>query len=108
MSELRRHPRREVRVEFVCKDESGLGQLIFDSADVSAGGAFLVSDVLFEQGETLSIDFTLPGGVALHTVARIAWVRRFPAEGQEAGMGIEFLGLGGIERRALDAYLKGP
>ena len=94
-----------MKVEFVCHDETGLGQLVFDSADLSTGGAFLVCDMLFEQGEALSLAFVLPGGSTIRCESRVAWVRRFPAQGQEAGMGLEFVGLAEFDRRALEAFV---
>jgi hypothetical protein len=36
----------------------------FDSADVSGGGAFLRSDMLFEVGELLVLQFALPNGAS--------------------------------------------
>jgi len=107
MSELRRDIRKAVRVEFVCHDESGAGELLFDSADLSTGGAFLVSDVLFEQGEVLSLSFVLPTGSTSRCEARVAGVRRFPSQGQAAGMGVQFLGLAELDRRALEAFIEG-
>ncbi|MBI5547529.1 MAG: PilZ domain-containing protein [Deltaproteobacteria bacterium] len=107
MSEQRRHLRRALRVEFRCRDESGAGELVFASADVSEGGTFLVSDVLFERGEMLQLELDLPQGGTLRCAARVAWVRRFPERGQEAGMGVEFLALQEADQRALDSFLKG-
>ena len=37
-----------------------VGGIRFDSADVSPGGAFLRSDLLFEVGELLRLEFQLP------------------------------------------------
>lgn len=107
MSELRRNYRKAVKVEFVCHDESGAGELMFDSADLSTGGAFLVSDVLFEQGDTLAMTFVLPTGSTIRCDSKVAWVRRFPAQGQAAGMGVQFLGLAELDRRALEAFVDG-
>ena len=104
MSELRRHPRKSIRTEFVCRDESGQGELWFDSGDVSAGGAFLLSQVLYEQGELLKLELGLSGRV-LRCEAYVAWVRRFPAPGEEAGMGVQFVWLADADRRALEAFL---
>jgi hypothetical protein len=36
----------------------------------------------------------------------VAWVRRFPAPEEPAGMGIEFVRLGKDERAALDAWVR--
>lgn len=106
MSEQRRHRRRTLSVEFHCRDEAGAGELVFDSADLSIGGAFLVTDVLLELGEELRLEFPLPGGPVLRCAARIAWVRRFPAPGEEAGMGVEFLALDEFDRRALESLME--
>jgi hypothetical protein len=105
MSELRRQPRKAIKVEFLCQDASGAGELVFDSSDLSTGGAFLVSDVLFEQGDMLGMECHLPNGPTLQCEARVAWVRRFPATGQKAGMGIEFVGLAESARAALAVFL---
>lgn len=106
MSELRRHVRKALKVGFSCREETGAGELVFDSADVSLGGAFLVSDVLLEQGEVLSLAFSLPDGASLRCTARIAWVRRFPARGEEPGMGVEFTSLTEFDQRALESFLE--
>ena len=106
MSELRRSVRKAVKVEFVCHDESGLGELMFDSADLSSGGAFLVSDVLFEEGETMGLAFVLPNGSVIRCESRVARVQRFPVQGQPAGMGVEFVGLAELDRRALESFLE--
>ena len=37
--------------------------------------------------------------------ARVAWVRRFPKEGESGGMGVEFLAMGEEDRSVLGAYL---
>ena len=106
MSEARHHPRKSVQVEFRCRDESGAGELFFDSADVSAGGAFLVSDLLLEQDDLVALEFTLPSGAPLRCQARVAWVRRFPASGERAGMGVEFRDLAEFDQRALESFLE--
>jgi len=104
MSELRKHPRKSVRTEFVCRDESGQGELVFDSGDLSAGGAFLLSQVLFEQGERLKLELGLPGRTVC-CEAYVAWVRRFPGPGEEAGMGVQFVWLADADRHALEEFV---
>ena len=106
MADLRQNPRKAVQVRFRCHDEAGEGELFFDSADLSTGGTFLVSDLLFEQGDPLTLEFCLPSGTTLRCEASVAWVRRFPASGQEAGMGIQFHDLPEFDQRALDAFLE--
>ena len=103
----RRHARRTLSVEFRAGGMDGLGSLELSGADVSAGGAFLVSDVLLEPGETLSLEFEIAGRSGpVHAQARVAWVRRFPGPEQPSGMGIEFVRLGRDERAALDAWAR--
>ena len=104
----RRHARRTLSVEFRAGGTDGLGALELSGADLSAGGAFLVSDLLLEPGEMLSLEFQIAGRPAPAQVqARVAWVRRFPGPAQPAGMGIEFVRLGKDERTALDAWVRG-
>jgi hypothetical protein len=94
----RRHARRTLSVEFRAGGMDGLGSLELSGADLSAGGAFLVSD--------LSLEFEIAGRSGpVHAQARVAWVRRFPGPEEPSGMGIEFVRLGKDERAALDAWV---
>ena len=102
----RRHARRTLSVEFRAGGLDGLGSLELSGADLSAGGAFLVSDLLLEPGETLSLEFEIAGRGPVQAQARVAWVRRFPGPEEPAGMGIEFVRLGKDERAALDAWVR--
>ena len=105
-SELRRHTRRTLRVEFWGTDSEGAGELSFEGADLSAGGAFLKSDLLLEAGERLSLEFQITGATEpVKVQARVAWARRFPDAEEPAGMGIEFLSIGEAELTALRAHL---
>jgi len=105
-AEQRRHVRRALSVEFRARDAAGEGELTLVGADLSAGGTFLRCDVLLEPGETLILEFRLPGApVPLATPARVAWVRRFPDGDEPAGMGIQFLALSSGDRQALEAAL---
>lgn len=98
----RRFSRRTLAVDFAARDGLGAGLLIFTSADVSAGGAFLKSDLLLEPGEELSLECHLEGKKSpIRARARVAWVRRFPESDQPAGMGVEFVGIDDDDRAAL-------
>jgi hypothetical protein len=104
--EKRRHPRRTLAVEFKAREADGPGTLELSGMDLSAGGAFLVCQVLLEPGETLSLEFVVPGRPApVETAARVAWVRRFPSGELPAGMGIEFLGLSLEEQASLETLV---
>ncbi len=103
--EQRRHLRRSVQVEFRTQQADGLGELTFDSGDVSPGGAFLRADFLLEEGEPLLLEFVLPEGRRpIKAKGVVAWVRRFPADRDEAGMGIRFTELSEDDERALEAF----
>ena len=102
----RRFIRKSLQVEFRGKDAEGVGQLVFEAADLSAGGSFLKSDLLLEKGERLSLEFRVPGVPRLmRAQARVAWVRRFPKEDEPAGMGVEFLAMSDADRTVLVEYL---
>lgn len=103
--EQRSEKRAEVEAIFAARDEGGAGTLIFTSADVSAGGAFLKSELLLEIGETLSLEFRISPATVVRTSARVAWVRRFPEAGQPAGMGVQFTSMGETEREAVQRWL---
>jgi uncharacterized protein (TIGR02266 family) len=106
-ADQRRFLRKTLAVQFSARDGSGTGQLLFTSVDVSAGGAFLKSDLLLEVGEALSLEFSVDGGTALlRAQARVAWVRRFPEANEPAGMGVEFTIIREDERAALEAFLR--
>lgn len=99
---MRRHDRRpaELAVSVSAEGrEPAAGSITLDSADVSEGGAFLRSDVLFEVGETLALEIPLPDGPVVKATGRVAWVAD---SGSEApGMGLEFVALSDDDRRAL-------
>jgi hypothetical protein len=82
----------------------------FDSADVSGGGAFLRSDMLFEVGEVLLLQFSLPDGRAIRARGRVVRASREireSSDGRErpSGMGVEFVDLSAEDRAAIDAQL---
>src|SRR5215471_4375617 len=104
--EKRRFSRRAVKVDFHGNSAEGIGELLFEGVDLSAGGTFLRSDLLLEQGERLGLQFGMPGlPRQLHAEAQVAWVRRFPKPTEPAGMGIEFVGMSEEDRSALSHYL---
>lgn len=103
----RRFARWSLQVEFKGKDAEGAGELVFEASDLSAGGTFLRSELLFEQGESFSLEFRVPGVPRLmRAQARVAWVRRFPSEEEPPGMGVEFLAMSEEDRAVLKRYLE--
>lgn len=107
MTDGRRFARKTLPVQFRAQDSAGSGSLLFDGADVSAGGCFLRSDLLLEEGEGLSVEFRIPGiPRLLKAQARVAWVRRFPTDTEVAGMGVEFLAMNEEDRELLRQHLE--
>lgn len=104
-SDQRRFERKALTVQFHAKDAQGVGQLIFESADLSAGGTFLKSDLLLETGEALALEFPILEGRVIRAQARVAWVRRFPQPREVAGMGVEFTAMQDGDREALATFL---
>lgn len=90
MVEKRRFERIPIQVEFSVRDSTTdeLGVLYFLSRNISAGGAFLASDILFDRGTWLHVRFQLDGTTPIEATAIVAWVSDELA--QEPGMGIEF------------------
>ncbi len=104
--QTRRHPRQSLLVDFKGRDASGIGQLWLEGSDLSAGGAFLKSDLLLEHGEKLALEFRVPGVPRLmRAQARVAWVRRFPKDEEPSGMGVEFMSMSDEDRGVLTQYL---
>jgi Tfp pilus assembly protein PilZ len=81
------------------------GSIHLDSSDLSEGGAFLRSELLFEVGEVLELEIPLDGQVvkAAGKVVRVA--RGKAPAGKAPGMGIEFTRLSVQDRRAIVAAL---
>ncbi len=105
--ETRRFSRRETLIPVVVraagnKVEAGIR---LDSLDLSEGGAFLRSDLLFEVGEELSLDISLGTGQVLTATGRVAWVTR-GTDVTAAGMGIAFTRLPEETRRSLASSLR--
>jgi hypothetical protein len=85
------------------------GGIHLDSLDVSEGGAFLRSQLLFEVGEILQLEIPLPGGIMVKATGKVVRVSRGRADGDGKpgvpGMGIEFTRLAMSDRRAITTSL---
>ena len=83
------------------------GSVNLDSLDVSEGGAFLRSDLLFEVGDVLQMEIPLPGGGIAKATGRVVRVsrQRGGEGGGVSGMGIEFTRMAMSDRRAITASL---
>jgi c-di-GMP-binding flagellar brake protein YcgR len=81
------------------------GTMQFDTSDLSIGGAFMRSSLLFEIDEELGLELALAPGKTVRARARVVRVVR---DGP-AGMGIAFTRLDDADREAIRTFLtKGP
>jgi Tfp pilus assembly protein PilZ len=76
-----------------------------DSLNVSEGGAFLRSDLLFEVGDVLHLEIPLPEGPIVKATGKVVRVSRARGKDGTAGMGIEFTRLAMSDRRAITVSL---
>lgn len=105
MSEQRRFPRKQINVEFRVREVARIGRLSFDTVDLSVGGAFLESEVLFEEGEPLELELQIPGTAStLRARARVAWIRRIDPDGA-TGMGVQFEEMSAADRQEIERLL---
>jgi Tfp pilus assembly protein PilZ len=107
--DMRKHSRRTVELPVVVSDAANKVKagIRFGAADVSIGGAFLCSDLLFEVGEVLNLTIQLPGPQGRQVLARgrVVRVSRGATTEQPPGMGIEFVDLSPVDRAAVEAAL---
>lgn len=105
--DTRKHTRATLEVPVVVSDATNRvrGGIRFASADVSAGGAFLRSDMLFEIGELLMLEFDLPGGRHVQARGRVVRVARDGSKDKFPGMGVEFVDLSPEDRAAIEERL---
>ncbi len=77
-------------------------------ANVSRGGAFVLTAEPLAPGRRVLIELQLPNGEPLEAIGRVAWTRRImsPNESEtEAGIGVEFLGAAPEQFSALETFL---
>ncbi len=109
VEDQRQHARRALELPASVRDAGNRveGAIRFDTRDISLGGAFLRSDLLFEVGEELTVEFALPGGASIRVKARVVRVARGGAGAKEpAGMGVAFIDLAERDREAVRAVLE--
>ena len=112
--EQRRHPRCAVELPIAIggPGSKATAHIQFSTSDVSVGGAFIRSDLLFEIGEALSLMFTLPDGRSVRAKGTVVRVSRgappeqqFDPGAEKPGMGIEFVSLPDTDRDAIRALV---
>ena len=107
--QLRRYNRYPLSVEFKLSDSTDPvhGEILFDTVNVSAGGAFLRSDLLMDIGAKVDVTFSVPGqDSSFTTTAVVAWVTRGKSGRREAGMGVEFTGLDEKAKAMIDDLIQ--
>jgi hypothetical protein len=100
---MRRYDRKPAQLSFTVRiaRSHAPGSMHLDSADLSEGGAFLRSDLLFEVGELLNLEIPLLSGAVVKTSGRVVRVARNRDPAAARGMGIEFTALSPDERRLI-------
>lgn len=99
----RKHQRHAIELPVTIVDEVGKtsGTIQFDTSDLSLGGAFMRSSLLFEVDEELGLELTLAPGRTVRARGRVVRVVR---DGP-AGMGIAFTSLEETDREAIRSFL---
>jgi uncharacterized protein (TIGR02266 family) len=102
---LRKHARSPLELPITVSDAANRvqGHIEFNTQDLSVGGAFVRSDLLFEVGEELQLDFTLPDGQSVSARGKVVRVARDSGDDVIPGMGIAFVTLPDADREAIRA-----
>jgi hypothetical protein len=76
--------------------------------NLSTGGMFISTPEPLSPGRRLLVRFHTPEGLAVETVARVAWRGRSESPGaSEGGVGVEFIDASAATRAALERIVKG-
>jgi len=101
----RRYSRYPLRVKFTLSspDEKRHGEILFDTLNISEGGAFLRSEILLEVGTSLALEIENPELRNTPIQAKVAWTTRGKpgSNNPDPGMGIEFVNLPNAGRAAI-------
>lgn len=114
--EHRRFKRTEIAIRIRLKESDTDIEASFAVRDLSEGGLFVRSPILWEPGEKFELSFTLPGiGREIHARGEVARAEDkyllFPDDaGQDPvpGMGIRFLDISADDRELIRKFLDGP
>ncbi len=105
---MRSHTRHAVEVAVtIVTDSAGAeavrtnGHILFDTRDLSTGGAFLKSSSLLEIGEEVGLELQLGAGKSVRARCRVVRVERKAP----TGMGISFTKLEAEDQAALKAFV---
>lgn len=106
--DMRRHPRQSVELPVLVSDAANRVKagIRLETTEMSLGGAFLRSDLLFEVGEVLNLQIELPPNRRVTAVGRVVRVSRGTPQDRVAGMGIEFVDLSPTDRATLESAIR--
>ena len=79
-------------------------------ANVSRGGAFVMTSEPLRPGRRLLLEMHLPGGEPVEAIGRVAWSKRLVGESPAdaaSGIGIEFLGGSAEQFAVLEEFIAG-
>lgn len=105
--DLRKHARAPVTLPVVVGDpgQQVEAKIEFDTRDLSIGGAFVRSELLFEVGEELALELRLPDGHKVAAKGKVVRVSRDSIDDALPGMGVAFLMLPEADREAIRALV---
>jgi uncharacterized protein (TIGR02266 family) len=105
----RKYARVPVRFKVLLSDEECEGFVYFTSRDLSAGGMFLVSDLLLDKESRVRLEFSIPGHkTGVQVEGKIAWAKdeadsRYPHI--PSGMGVEFTRISPPNEKIIEDYV---
>jgi uncharacterized protein (TIGR02266 family) len=104
---LRQHARATLELPIKVSDAANRVDAFiqFSTQDLSVGGAFIRSDLLFEVGEELQLDFELDAERSVCARGRVVRVARDSGDDVIPGMGIAFVSLSDADREAIRALV---
>lgn len=100
---------RRVPIQLLVDYKSG-GSYLFDFCkDLGTGGVFIQTDKPLPMGSPIELTFTIPDSKeTLVTKGTVIWVQAPVVEKEElvAGMGVQFSGFSGEQRRILESFVQ--
>lgn len=112
-SERRGFTRVPLKVKMFVNEGEGEGLLYFYTSNISAGGVFIISDLLLDSETSLQIEFNIPsheGGIIQIRVSGIVRWQQHVSDSDSGftppGMGIQFLNLDPYHRKVIEGYVQ--
>ncbi len=101
----RRQPRLPINLRVQYRTQGAF--LVSYSVNLSKGGIFLETAEPLAVGETVSLDFEVPGAGQLQVDGVVAWIRQGSTDGMPDGMGIQFQELDARYGGLIDGMVRG-